>query len=93
MKNGRGPTAEGHEGHAIGGREKTKEMVERVFDILETPLIVHGGGDVQQQTEVERGAHKGGREGIGRLNANQRPLGVGGNGEGVDVHGVAESRK
>jgi hypothetical protein len=86
MKNRGRPTAEGHEGHAIGGREKSKEMMERVLDILETPLVVHGGGDVQQQTKMKRGADKGGREGIGRLDANQRPLGVGGNGECKRVH-------
>jgi hypothetical protein len=68
-------------------------MVEGVLDVLETPLIVHGGGDVQQQAQVERGAHKGWRERISRLDANEGPLGMGGDGEGVDIHvlGVAWS--
>jgi hypothetical protein len=61
-------------------------MMERVLDVLETPLVVHGGGDVQQQAQVERGAHKGGRESLSRLNANHGPLGMRGNGEGKGVH-------
>ena len=95
MKDRGRATAEGHEGHAIGGREKSEEMMERVLDVLETPLIVHGGGDVQQQAQVERGAHKGGRElSLLRLclDANHGPLGVGGNGVGVDVHVLGGQR-
>jgi len=81
-----GAAAEGHEGHAIGGREKSEEMMEGVLHVLETSFVVHGGGDVQQQAQVERGAHEGGRESIGRLDANEGPLGMGGDGEGKGVH-------
>jgi hypothetical protein len=68
-------------------------MMEGVLDVLQTPLFVHGGGDVQQQAHVERGTHKGGREGLSCLDANEGPLGMGGNGEGKGVHvlGVAWS--
>ena len=85
-KNRGRPTAEGHQGHAISGRQESEKVMEGVLDVLQTPFLVHGGGDVQQQAQVERGAHKGGRESLSRLDANQGPLGMGGNGKCVDVH-------